>query len=524
MAILVVDPIAEDGIDVLRSHAEVEVRLGLSPNELLQLVPKYQALVVRSETRVTADVIAAGKNLQVIGRAGVGVDNIDVDAATERGIVVVNAPAAITITTAEHTFALIMAAARNIPQAAQSLREGRWDRSKFVGSEIRGKTLGVYGMGRIGSAVAKRALAFEMDVIGFDPYLPEDAFQRLGVELVDLESLLARADFLTLHVPATADTENLIGSVEFAKMKPTAWLINCARGALVDEAALIDALDRGVIAGAALDVFKVEPAADNPLVRHPKVVSTPHLAASTREAQASVGVETAEQIIAVLEGRPAPFAVNAPIVSGETARVLGPYAHLTQILGNLCTQLAEGRMRSVQLTYSGDIADYDTTVLRASAIRGLLERVSGENVNLVNASIVARNRGLRITERTTSTAQPYANLVLIHVETDRGTSSVGGTVINGEPHIVCIDDYWVTVVPTDSHLLLIRHTDQPGMIGKVGTILGEADINISSMQVGRERPRGRALMLLSLDDPVPPAVVRRISDVTNLNDVKSVRI
>ena len=524
MAILVVDPISQDGIDVLQQHAEVEVRLGLSREELLALVPRFQALVVRSETRVTAEVIAAGENLQVIGRAGVGVDNIDVDAATERGIVVVNAPAAITITTAEHTFGLIMAAARNIAQAAQSLREGRWDRSKFVGTEMRGKTLGIYGMGRIGSAVAKRALAFEMDVIGFDPYLPEDVFQRLGVELVDLDGLFARSDFLTLHVPATADNEDLIGAAELSKMKPSAWLINCARGALVDEAALIDALDRGVIHGAALDVFKIEPAADNPLVRHPKVVATPHLAASTREAQASVGVETAEQILAVLDGRPAPFAVNAPIVSGETARVLGPYAQLTQALGNLGTQLAEGQLRSVEITYSGEITDFDTTVLRASAIRGLLERVSGESVNLVNASIVARNRGLRIDERKSASSQPYANLISLKVETDRGTSTVGGTVINGQPNIVCIDDYWLTVEPTGGHLLLIRHTDQPGMIGKVGTILGEADINISAMQVARESARGRALMLLSVDDPVPAEVVRKISEVTNLRDVKLVRI
>lgn len=524
MAILVVDPIAQDGIDALAKHVQVDVRLGLSREELLSLVGDYEGLIVRSETRVTAEVISAGKQLKVIGRAGVGVDNIDVEAATERGIVVVNAPAAITITTAEHTFGLIMAAARNIPQAAQSLREGRWVRSQFVGTELRGKTLGVYGMGRIGTAVAKRAQAFEMEVIAHDPFLPEDAFHRAGVEIVDRDTLLARSDFLTLHVPATGQNDNLIGGPEFAKMKTSAWLVNCARGALVDEVALIEALDAGQIAGAALDVFKVEPAADNPLVHHPHVVATPHLAASTTEAQASVAVETAEQILAVLEGRPAPFAVNAPIVSGEAARVLGPFAQLTQTLGNLCTQLAEGQMRSVEITYSGEIAELDTSVLLASAIRGLLENVSQEPVNLVNASIVARNRGLNITERKTNTAETYANLVSVRVQTDRATSLVGGTLINGEPHIVCIDDYWVTVVPTGGYVLLTHHVDRPGIVGKVGTILGEADINISSMQVGRESARGPALMLLSVDNPVPNDVILRIQAIADLRDVKIVRI
>lgn len=524
MAVLVVDPIAQDGVDALKHYTQVDVRLGLTRDELLNTVGDYEALIVRSETKVTADVIAAGKKLQVIGRAGVGVDNIDVEAATERGIVVVNAPAAITITTAEHTFALIMAAARKIPQASRSLSEGKWARSEFVGNEMRGKTLGVYGLGRIGTAVAKRAQAFEMEVIAFDPFLPEDAFQRLGIAMVDRDSLLARSDFLTLHVPATAENENLIGPAELSQMKTSAWLINCARGALVDEEALMAALNEGKIAGAALDVFKVEPAADNPLVRHPRVVATPHLAASTVEAQASVGIETAEQVIAVLDGRPAPFAVNAPIIAGETAHVLGPYIPLTQTLGNVATQLAEGQMRSVELSYSGDIAEHDSSVLRASAIRGLLERVSAEPVNIVNATLVARNRGLRIEERKSSSSETYANLVTVRVDTDRGTATVGGTLIDGRPHIVLINGYWVSVVPTGGYVLLTHHVDRPGVVGNVGTILGKADINISSMQVGREQARGPALMLLSVDDPIPPEVVQQIAGVPGLTYVKVVRM
>lgn len=524
MAVLVVDPIAQDGIDTLQRHTEVDVRLGLQPAELLELIGDYEGLVVRSETRVTAAVIAAGKRLQVIGRAGVGVDNIDVEAATERGIVVVNAPAAITITTAEHTFALILAAARKIPQAAASLREGRWTRSEFVGIEMRGKTLGVLGFGRIGTEVAKRALAFEMHVIAHDPYIPEEAFRRMGVEIVDRDALFAQSDFVTVHIPALPQTERSIGRAEFSRMKPSAWLVNCARGSLIDEAALLTALDNETIAGAALDVFSVEPATENPLARHPRVVATPHLAASTEEAQASVAVETAEQIIAVLEGRPALFAVNAPLFSGEAASILAPFTRLTQALGNLCTQLAEGQVRSVELTYSGEIAEHDTSILRASAIRGLLAPISAEPVNLINATVVARNRGLRIVERTSSTPENYANLITVKVETDRGTSLVGGTLINGEPHIVRIDEYWVTVIPTGGHVLLTRHVDRPGIVGKVGTILGEADINISSMQVGRESARGPALMLLSVDDPIPPHVIERITAIGNLNYVKVVRI
>lgn len=523
-AILVVDPIAQDGIEALREHARVDVELGVPPEKLLRMLGAYQGLVVRSETKVTAEVVAAGAQLQVIGRAGVGVDNIDVDAATERGIVVVNAPAGNTIAVAEHTIGLIIAAARNIPQADAALRAGRWERSKFMGVEIMGKTLGILGLGRIGAEVAKRAQGFEMEIVGHDPYVSEEHAHRLGVRLVDFRTLLAVSDFLTIHVPSTAQTDGLIGAAELAQMKPTAWIVNCARGGIIDEDALLDAVDREVIAGAALDVYKVEPATDNPLAHHPRIVATPHLAASTQEAQVNVAVQLAEQMIAVLEGRPAPFAVNAPPISVEAAHILAPFWKLAQTLGNVCTQLVGGQLKSIEITYSGEIAEQDTSTLKAAVIRGLLEPVSEENVTLVNAALVARNRGLHITERKSNAPESYTNLVTVGAETNSGRSVVGGTIINGQPHVVQIDDHWVNLIPTGGHVLLTRHIDRPGVIGHVGTILGEEDINISSMQVGRERPRGPALMLLSVDDPIRPAVLQRIREVAGLEYVKLVRI
>ncbi|HEY3116744.1 MAG TPA: phosphoglycerate dehydrogenase [Chloroflexota bacterium] len=522
--ILVVDPIAEDGIEALKRQQTVDVRLGLSHEELLDILPTYEALVVRSETKVTAEVIAAGQKLQVIGRAGVGVDNIDVEAATARGIVVVNAPSGNTIAVAEHTLGLIIAAARNITQASAALKGGRWSRAEFMGVEIRGRTLGVMGLGRIGTEVARRAVGFEMDVIALDPYIPQEHASRLGVQMVDKDTLLKRSDFLSLHAPATQQTAHAIGADELAQMKPTAWIVNCARGSLIDEAALLEALDKGTIGGAALDVFSVEPANENPLVRHPRVIATPHLAASTQEAQTNVAVELAEQLIAVLEGRSAPYAVNAPMIPPEVAGILAPFISLAQTLGNVSTQLAAGQTKNVELTYTGEIAEHDTSVLRAAVIRGLLESISDEPVNLVNAAVVARKRGLHIGEQKSSTAENFTNLITVKVETDLGTSVVGGTLINGEPHIVRIDDYWVNHVPTGGQVVLIRHVDRPGMIGKVGTILGEADINISSMQVGRARARGPALMLLSVDDPVSSEAAQRIQDVTDLTYVKVVRI
>lgn len=524
--VLVADPIAPDGIAYLRQHAHVEVlSQRLAPAALAECIGDYAALIVRSETKVTREVIAAGRNLRVIGRAGVGVDNIDVDAATRRGVVVVNAPAGNTIAVAEHTLGLLLALARSIPQAHAALRRGEWQRSKYLGHEIRGKVLGIIGLGRIGRAVARRAQGFEMRCIAYDPYVGAEQARRLGVELVELPTLLRTADFVSIHTPATAQTQGLLGATELALMKPTAYLINCARGGIVDEAALAEALRSGRLAGAALDVFSQEPPpGDLPLLQLDNVVVTPHLAASTHEAQVSVALEVAEQVVAVLNGQPAMYAVNAPVVPPEAYATLGPYLRLCTMLGQLATQLADGQHESVEVTYSGEIAEQDTAVLKATVIRGLLAPISEEPVNLVNAPLIARQRGLRVTERKTPAADNYTNLIAVALRTDRGERVVAGTIIHGEPHIVSIDGYSVDLTAQGGYVLLSRHVDRPGIIGKVGTLLGEADINISSMQVGRQRPRGEALMALTVDEPIPPELLERIRSVADIEQVRLVRL
>ncbi len=522
--VLVTDPIAPDGVAYLRQHATVDVRSGLRPDELLAIIGDYEALVVRSETKVTRAVIEAGTHLRVIGRAGVGVDNIDVDAATARGIIVVNAPAGNTIAVAEHTIGLLLAVARRIPQAWAALRAGQWQRSRFMGMEVRGKVLGIIGLGRIGREVARRAQGLEMRVVAFDPYVAAEHARRLGVEMLDLPALLRAADFVSIHTPATAQTRGLIGAAELALLKPTAIVINCARGGIVDETALYEALEQKRLAGAALDVFEKEPPGDNPLLQLENVVATPHLAASTHEAQVSVALEVAEQVIAALDGRPTLYAVNAPIVLPEAMAVLEPYLRLCETLGEAATQLVDGQVERVEVTYAGEIAEHDTAALQANVIRGLLAPISEERVNVVNALAIARRRGLRVDERKTTATENYTNLVTVALHTDRGERTVTGTVLNGEPHVVRIDGYWVDLVPRGDYVLLSRHVDRPGIIGKVGTLLGEADVNISSMQVGRQRPRGEALMALTVDDPIPPDVLERIRAVTGIEQIRVVRL
>ncbi len=525
MRILVTDPVAEDGVEYLRRHAQVDQKIGMKPDELVRIIPDYDALVVRSETKVTAKVIEAGSRLQVIGRAGVGIDNIDVAAATRRGIVVVNAPTGNNIAAAEHTIGMMLAVARNIPQAHSSLKGGAWQRSRFMGVELRDKVLGVVGLGRIGTEVARRAQALEMRVIAFDPYLSAERAAKMGVEAVSLDDLLARSDFITFHVPLTPQTRGLIGPEQFRRMKPSARLVNCARGGVIDEAALIEALDKGLVAGAALDVFSAEPLpSDHPLLRHERVVVTPHLAGSTQEAQVGVAIDVAEQIVEVLNGRSARYAVNAPVIMPEAARVLLPYMDLVGRLASIATQLSEGQLRSVEVTYAGEIANYDTAPLQSMAIKGLLQPVLDEPINLVNAPVIARSRGLNIAERKTSEVANYSNLVTIMVETDRGSHAVAGTLLFSEPRLVRVDKYWLDVALTGGQMLFSYHRDRPGMIGHVGTVLGAADVNISFMAVGRLAPRGEALMAIGVDEPVAPEVVARLLSVPDIYAVRAVSI
>ncbi len=519
--VLITDPIAQDGIDLLSRDVEVDVRLRPSPEELLELIRGYQALIVRSETKVTAEVIEAGEQLQVVGRAGVGVDNIDLEAATRRGVVVVNAPLGNTFSAAEHTIALMLALARRLPEAHASLRAGRWERQKFVGVELRGKTLGIVGLGQVGTEVARRGRAMEMRVIAQDPYVPPERAQSLGVELLSLDDLLQQSDFISLHVSLTPATRDLLGEEQLRKVKPGVRIVNTARGELIDEGALVRALDDGRVAGAAIDVFREEPPGESPLLTHDRIIVTPHLGASTAEAQERVAVDVAEQVLAVLRGEPALYAVNAPLVSAETMAVLRPFLDVAERTASLATQLCEGQLHSVELEYLGEIANHDVTPLKAAAIKGLLAPVSEENVTIVNANLVAEHRGLRITERT-GPSEDYPNLVSVRLTTDRGPATVAGTSFHDGTHVVRVNDFWVDIPPGDGYLLFCENLDRPGMVGVVGTLLGQHRINIKLMHVSPPlREGGRAMMVLRLDEPVSPEVLRELE---TLPDIYSARL
>lgn len=523
--ILVSDPIADDGVELLRQQgAQVDIRTGLSPEELKAIVGDYDALIVRSETKVTREIIAAASRLQVIGRAGVGVDNIDIDAATEKGIVVVNAPTGNITSAAEHAIALMLALARHIPEADATLRSGKWERKRFMGLEVRGKTLGIIGLGQVGSEVARRAKGLEMRVIAFDPFVPEERARMLGVELVSKERLLRESDFVTIHTTLTEGTRKLLGEAELRAMKPTARLINTARGGIVDEVALEKALREGWIAGAALDVFEKEPVAQHPLFQMAKVVVTPHLGASTAEAQGRVAVDVAEQVMAVLNGQPARYAVNAPLIPPETYSYLAPYVPVAFKVASLAVQLHEGQMGEIEITYWGEIAQHDLTPLKAAIVGGLLAPISEEHVNVVNVDIITHRRGLQVTELRRPSHEIYANLVTVRLLGKEGETRVSGTVAHDGPHVVSIDDYWVDIPPGEGYLLLCENRDRPGMVGAVGTLLGQFDVNISFMNVGRHEKRGIALMVLTLDEPLTPEQLEKVRQIPDILGVRLARL
>lgn len=523
--ILVADPVAQEGIGLLRAVGRVDVRTGLKPEELIAAIGDYDALIVRSETKVTRPVIEAAKKLVVVGRAGVGVDNIDLDAATERGVIVVNAPQGNTIAAAEHTIALLMALARHVPQADASLRSGKWSRKDFVGTEVRGKVLGIVGLGKIGAEVARRAVGMEMRVLAHDPFVPEERARALGVESVELERVIKESDFITVHPPLTASTAGMIDREEIAMMKDGVRLINVARGGIISEAALADAVESGKVAGAAIDVFTAEPPqADNPLLGNPRIIITPHLGASTAEAQERVAVDVAEQIVEILQGKPARYAVNAPMLGAETLQLLAPYIAVCEVIGAAATQLVTGKLATIEIDYFGEIAEHDVAPLRASVIRGLLKPISEENVNIVNATLIAQSRGWNIDERLRSSHEVFHNLIRVRVGTTDSEVSVGGTIEHGQPNIVMLNDLDVDVVPeADITLLLCDNEDRPGMIGRIGTVLGNADINIRSMQVGRRSPRGRALMIIAVDECPTAAQLATIEAIDGIYNVRTVR-
>ena len=518
---LVSDPIDKLGIDILSQVAQVDVRTGLSEQELLGLIGDYDALMIRSGTRVTESVIHAAGKLRIIGRAGVGVDNVDIQAATRRGVLVVNSPEGNTIAAAEHALAMMMAASRHIPQAHVSTRAGGWERRRYVGNELYKKTLGVVGLGKIGSHVAHVCQAMGMTVVAYDPFISNERAQQLQVRLMDLEALFQEADYVTLHIPRTPDTTNLVDDRLLGMMKPTARLVNCARGGVIDEAALARAISDGTIAGAALDVFAEEPlAADSPLrMVGQGLILTPHLGASTEEAQANVAVDVAEQIRDVLLGLPARSAVNIPGLTHEVIERLRPHLQLAETLGSLVGQLAGGSIQELELRLQGELANQPGQPLITATLKGLLSTALGDSINFVNAGLEARERGIHVLEVKDGAAKDYTGGSLrVRCKGSSGTRTLTGAIFaDGEPRVTAIDEFPVNVPPTQ-HMLFTRHRDMPGIIGKLGSLLGEHNVNIASMQVGRRIVRGDAVMVLSIDDPIPSGLLKDVSGIDGIGE------
>ncbi|ABB57531.1 phosphoglycerate dehydrogenase [Synechococcus elongatus] len=524
--VLVSDPIDQVGLDILSQVAQVDVKTGLSPSELAQIIGEYDALMLRSGTRVTAEVIEAGQKLRIIGRAGVGVDNVDVPAATRRGIVVVNSPEGNTIAAAEHTLAMMLSLSRHIPDANASTKSGGWDRKSFVGTEVYKKTLGVVGLGKIGSHVATVAKAMGMKLLAYDPFISAERAEQIGARLVELDILFQEADYITLHIPKTPETANLINAETLAKMKPTTRIINCARGGVINEQALADAIAAGKIGGAALDVYDQEPLqADSPLRALGKnLILTPHLGASTTEAQVNVAVDVAEQIRDVLLGLPARSAVNIPGLYPDILEKLRPYLQLAETLGNLLSQVAGGRLEQLTVRLQGELAAQQSQPIVVAALKGLLTQALRERVNYVNAMIEAKERGIRIIEtRDESVRDDYAGGSLQLVATgSNGEHRVMGALLgDGEIRITNVDEFPVNVPPS-RYMLFTRHRDMPGIIGKIGSLLGSFNVNIASMQVGRRIVRGDAVMVLSLDDPLPEGILAEITKVAGISDAYTV--
>ncbi|PUA38584.1 phosphoglycerate dehydrogenase [Paenibacillus elgii] len=524
--VLVMDGISDMGIQLLydASDVEVEKKNGLSEDELVAIIADYDALLVRSATKVTERIMGAGSKLKVVGRAGVGVDNIDLEAATKRGIVVINAPDGNTIATCELTFAMMMSVARMIPQAYKKTVGGEWDRKTFVGVELRNKVLGVLGMGRIGSEVAKRAKAFGMEVLGYDPFLTEERAEKLGVKLGTVNEICAAADFITVHTPLTNETRHMISKPQFELMKKGARIINCARGGIIDEMALVEAIDAGIVAGAAFDVFEKEPpAADHPFLNHPKIVVTPHLGASTVEAQENVAIDVSEEVLHILRDQPFKNAVNMPPVPANVLNALQPYFNLGEKLGVFLGQTIDGPVSEIVVNYSGDLTDVDTTPLTRYIVKGILANQL-EGVNIVNAMHLAKTRGLNVVVQKSSAAKSFTNLVSVTLKTKQEERVLAGTLLSGYgERIVQIDQYPVDIAPS-GHLLLISHNDKPGIIGKVGTLLGDNGVNIATMQVGRKVVGGSAIMVLTTDKETPKEVLDRLIQLPELTNARELTL
>jgi D-3-phosphoglycerate dehydrogenase / 2-oxoglutarate reductase len=524
MKILISDNLSTRGIDLLRRNEQfqVDVNTGLKPEELKKIIGDYHALIVRSETKVTADILSAAESLKVIGRAGTGVDNVDVPVATGKGIVVMNAAAGNSVTTAEHTISLLMSLARKIPQAHGKLKDGKWDKKSFMGVELAGKTLGIIGLGNIGKIVASRAVGLAMKVIAYDPFISREIASKTGIELATLDEVFQRADFITVHTPLTDDTRGIIGRSAFAKMKDGVRIINCARGGLVDEGALYDAIKAGKAAGAALDVFMQEPVpADHPLLKLDEVIVTPHLGASTSEAQDAVAVTIAEQIADYLLNGSIAGAVNVPAVTAEALESIGPYIILGEKLGSFQAQFFDQPVSDVRISFSGEAAQLDVRPMTQAVLTGLLKSVSAR-VNQVNASLIAEERGLRVTESKELGAQDFTSLIEVTVRNEANESRVAGTLFGRRDiRIVNIGSYRLEAVP-EGQMLVLQNDDQPGVVGRVGTFLGDHKINIAQLYLSRNRAGGTAMAVYQVDSALDPATLAELAKVPHVISVKQI--
>lgn len=527
MKILVSDPLSEQGIKILKKQKgfEVDLKPKTPPEELKKIIKDYDALIVRSGTKVTKDIIKAADKLKVIGRAGVGIDNVDVAAASQKGIIVMNTPEGNTISTAEHTMSMILSLSRNIPQANNSLKQDKkWDRKTFMGVELYGKVLGVVGLGRVGKEVAKRCLSFGMKILAYDPFLLTEKAKEMEVELVDLNRLFKESDYITLHVPLTDETKHMISEKELAKMKNGVRIINCARGGIIDEKALYEALKKGKVAGAALDVYEKEPPLQSPLLELNNIITTPHLGAATKEAQLGVAVDVARQVVDALLGKGIRNAINIPSVEPEAYKILEPYIDLAEKLGSLQAQLAAGPITRINIKYHGDIISTDLAPVTVAVVKGVLTPILKERVNYVNATMIAKDRGIKVVESKSSEIEDFANLISVEAISEGHKSEIQGTLFTkNTPRIVKINEFYIDAVPT-GYILVISNLDKPGIIGQIGTILGKNKINIAEMTFGREKAGGSAITFLNIDSAVPAKILKEIKSAKNIKDVKLVRL
>lgn len=524
--VLVSDELAEEGIEILREQVMVDVNTGLSEDELVATIENYDALLVRSGTQVTERVIEAGKRLRFIGRAGAGVDNIDMNAATRFGVIVANAPEGNTLAATEHTMAMMQSLCRNIPQANASMQACEWKRSKFMGVELNEKTLGIVGLGRIGREVAKRSASFNMRIIGYDPFITAEKAAEIGIESMSLDELFRQADIITVHTPLIKETRHIINEKTIATMKEGVRIINCARGGIIDEAALAEGVRSGRVAGAAIDVFEEEPPKNCPLVGIPGIILTPHLGASTVEAQKNVSISIAKQCLEVLNGGDAKYVVNAPIIPADQHESIQPFAILAERIGRFMIQIIDGRVQKLEMTYGGDLASLgqSTKLITHMGIKGLLDPILREPVNMVNAAFIAKDRGIAVSETTTGESAGYKNLLTMKVTTDSSELAISGSLLyKGGARIVSVAGYTMDMVP-EGAVIISRHLDRPGVIGRASTILGEHQINIAGMQVGRFQPGEEAIMVLNVDSDVPEDVMEAIRNMGGIYSAKFARI